>query len=145
MRRNCSVTPRQLLGLYSSLCLATLVVSIWCWVLGAKLVIGFAGIELLAVGLAFLVYARHATDGETVTLREGRLIVEQECAGRRERTEFGCAQVSIEQCTRQRPLIKVSGPNGQVKLGRYVKPELLPLLAGEIRGALRESSQFGRS
>ncbi|WP_423461076.1 DUF2244 domain-containing protein [Ottowia sp. VDI28] len=144
LRRNCSVTPRQLMLLYASLCLVSLLIGVWFWALGAKLVIGFAGIELLAVGLAFLAYARHAADGETVSLRGGRLIVEQECAGKRERMEFGCAQVRIESCQRPQALIEVCGPGGRVKLGRYIQPDLRPLLAGEIRRALRESNQAGR-
>ena len=59
LRRNCSVTPRQLGGIYAGLCLVSLGIAIGFWWLGAKLVLGFAGLELLAVGAAFLAYARH--------------------------------------------------------------------------------------
>ena len=81
LRRNCSVTPRQLGALYASLCLVTVVISLWFWAIGAKMVLGFAGLELLLVGVAFLVYARHAVDGETVSLQDGSLIVERESGG----------------------------------------------------------------
>lgn len=145
LRRNCRITPKQLCWLYASLCLVLLLISAGFWALGAKLVIGFAGIELLMVGLAFLAYARHATDGETVSLHGGRLIVERECAGRRERVEFGCAQVRIEPCKQPQALIKVNGLGRRVDLGRYMRPEFRPLVAGEISRALRESSQIGRS
>ncbi len=144
LRRNCSVTPQQLSLLYASLCLVSLLIGVWFWSLGAKLVIGFAGIELLAVGWAFLAYARHAADGETVTLRGGRLIVEQERAGRREKMEFGCAQVRIESSQQPWALIEVCGSGRRVQLGRYTRPEWRPLLAGEIRRALRESNQADR-
>ena len=91
LRRNCSVTPRQLGGWYATLCLLSLLIGSGFWVLGMPLVLAFAGLELLAVGVALLVYARHALDGETVRLQGGRLSVERECAGRRETLEFGAA------------------------------------------------------
>ena len=130
--------------LYASLCLVSLLISVWFWTLGSKLVIGFAGIELLVLGAAFLAYARHATDGETVSVRGGKLIVEKECAGRRERVEFGCAQARIEPCCQPEALIEVNGYGKRVNLGRYLRPEWRPLVAGEISRALRESNQLNR-
>ena len=85
LRRNCSVTPRQLALLYAGLSAVSLTIGVGFWMMGATLVLGFAGLELVAVGAAFLIYARHAADGETVSLQGERLIVERECAGRRER------------------------------------------------------------
>ena len=88
LRRNCSVTPAQLAWFYGSICLVSTVIAGLCWHLGAKLVMVFTGIELLVVGVAFMVFARHATDGERILLKEGRLLVELEQAGRLVRTEF---------------------------------------------------------
>ena len=137
LRRNCSVTPRQLGLLYGSLCLVSLSIGLWFWWMGARLVIGFAGLELLALGAAFLVYARHAADGETVLLQGGRLIVEKECAGRRERLEFGSAQVRIADVTDEQSLIEVSAHGRRVQIGRHVRPEWRSALAGELRRALQ--------
>ena len=64
LRRNCSVTPSQLIAFYLMLCTVSLVIGGFFWYQGAPFVLGFAGLELLAVGVAFLVYARHATDRE---------------------------------------------------------------------------------
>ena len=64
LRRNCSVTPRQLGWLYLSLCIVSLAIGTGFWLQGAKLVLPFAWLELMAVGAAFVVYARHARDGE---------------------------------------------------------------------------------
>src|SRR5690606_31880073 len=60
LRRNCSVTPTQLGWLYASLCAVTLAVAAAFWFRGAVLILPFAGVELAAVGIAFLAYARHA-------------------------------------------------------------------------------------
>jgi len=109
------------------------------WLHGAPLVLPFAWLELAAVGVAFLAYARHATDGETIELQEGRLIVELENGGRHERTEFLPHQVRVEPEISDRSLIEVSGQGRSVKVGRYVRPELRAALAREIRMALRNA------
>ena len=136
LRRNCSVTPRQLGGWYATLCLVSLGIAIGFWWLGAKLVLGFAGLELLAVGAAFLAYARHAADGETVSLQGGRLVVEREYAGRREKVEFGCAHVRIAPLTSEQNLIEVMAHGLRLDIGRHVRPQWRPVLAGEMRRAL---------
>lgn len=141
LRRNCSVTPRQLGALYVSLCVVTLVIALWFWALGAKMVLGFAGLELLLVGLAFLAYARHAMDGETVSLRDGCLVVERECGGGREWLEFRGAQVRIDTPADRRALIEVRAPGQRVEIGRHVRPEWRPVLAREMRMALLAAGQ----
>lgn len=97
----------------------------------------FAVLELVAVGTAFLVYARHATDGERVCLLEGRLVVEQETAGRMTRSEFVRDWVQIEPHGGDGRMIEVRGGGQTVRLGRFLRPELRPVLAREIRQALR--------
>ena len=139
LKRNCSVTPSQLGWLYASLCLVSLGIGAGFWLHGAPLVLPFAWVELTAVGIAFLLYARHATDGEMIELQGGRLIVELENGGHYERTEFLPHQVRVEPEVSDRSLIKVSGQGRSVKVGRYVRPELRAALAREIRMALRNA------
>ncbi|MGH6625988.1 MAG: DUF2244 domain-containing protein [Burkholderiaceae bacterium] len=137
LKRNCSVTPAQLGWLYASLCLVSLGIGAFFWLRGAPLVMPFAGLELVAVGIAFVVYARHATDGERISLEGTRLVVELESAGRLERSEFSREWVRVEPLAGDGSLIEVSGQGRSVQVGRYVRPELRPALAREIRMALR--------
>lgn len=137
LKRNCSVTPAQLGWLYASMCVVSLGVAGFFWLQGATLVLPFAVLELVAVGAAFLAYARHATDGERIHLREGRLVVEQETAGRMKRSEFVRDWVQIEPHGGNGLMIEVRGGGQTVKLGRFLRPELRPVLAREIRQALR--------
>lgn len=137
LRRNCSITPVQLAWLYASLCLVSLGIGAFFWFRGAKLVMPFAWAELVLVGIAFLVYARHATDGEKISLQGAQLVVELEHAGRLERAEFGREWVRVEPKAGDWSLIEVSGRGRTVEVGRYVRPELRPALAREIRMALR--------
>lgn len=145
LRRNCSITPAQLGILYASLCVVSLGVAGFFWTQGATLVLPFAALELTAVGAAFLVYARHATDGERVRLLERSLVVEQETAGRLVRREFAREWVQVGVQGRAgsgllesaRGLIEVREGGQAVQIGRFMRPDLRPSLAREIRQALR--------
>ncbi len=137
LKRPCSVTPAQLGWFYLSLCLLSLGIAGFFWLQGITMVMPFAWAELLAVGAAFLVYARHVGDGEKIVLADGRLVVELETAGRMQRAEFNREWVRIEPADGDGSLIEVSGQGRSVRVGRHVRPELRPALAREIRWALR--------
>jgi uncharacterized membrane protein len=139
LRRNCSVTPAQLGWLYLSLCVLSLGIGVFFWMQGATLVLAFAGLEIALVGLAFLAYARHATDGEWISLQGTSLVVEKESAGRRERAEFARQWVRVEPKSGDRSLIELSGQGRSIEVGRFVRPELRQVLAREIRRALRSA------
>lgn len=139
LRRNCSVTPAQLGWLYASLCVVSLGIGTFFWFQGALLVLPFAWLELLAVGIAFLAYSRHAADREHILLQGRRLVVETESAGRTERAEFLRDWVRVEPGADDHSLIEVSGQGRRVIVGRYLRPELRPALAQELRRALREA------
>jgi uncharacterized membrane protein len=139
LKRNCSVSPAQLGWLYASLCVVSLGIAGIFWWHGATLVLPFAWAELAAVGAAFLVYARHAADGEKISLEGRQLVVELENAGRLERAEFDREWVRVEPSAADRSLIALSGRGRSVNVGRFVRPELRPALAQEIRRALREA------
>jgi uncharacterized membrane protein len=135
--RNCSVTPAQMGWLYVSLCTVSLGIAGGFWLVGAKMVMPFAWVELVMVGVAFAVYARHATDGERIVLQGNQLVVEQTSAGRLMRAEFNREWVRVEPHRDDRSLIELSGQGQSVQIGRHIRPELRWVLAREIRMALR--------
>ena len=139
LRRNCSVTPQQLGWLYLSLCLFSLTIGTAFWFLGAPFILPFAWIEVMAVGAALVVYVRHATDGETIRLAGSSLVVELEQGGRMQRSEFRREWVRVEPGAGDSSLIELSAHGKRVQVGRYVRPELRPALAREIRHALRSA------
>ena len=137
LKRNCSVTPAQLMGLFASLSVVSLGIASFFWMQGATLIMPFAWAELIAVGIAFIVYARHARDGERISLQGGQLVVELETSGRLLRAEFNREWVRVEPKGGDGSLIEVFGQGRSVQIGRHVRPELRPALAREIRFALR--------
>jgi len=100
------------------------------------LVLPFASLELLAVGLAFVVYARHALDGERIWLEGHVLVIESETAGSLVRREFQRAWVRIERVAQGQALIEICCHGQRVPVGRFVRNELRERLARELRLAL---------
>jgi uncharacterized membrane protein len=137
LRRNCSMTPTQLVAFYLSLCAWSLAIAGAFWWRGATLVLPFAGLELLAVGAALVVYARHTGDRERVVLTPGRLRVECTLGRRTDEVEFAPAWVRVEPAHGDRSLIELSGEGKRIAIGRFVRPELRRALADELRAALR--------
>ena len=96
LKRNGSFTPAQLFGTYLALCALSLTIALAFTWNGASPVLAFAAIELLLVGAALLVYARHAADQERITLAGGALCVELHHGSQTERTQFRAAWVRLE-------------------------------------------------
>lgn len=145
LKRNCSITPRQLLGFYLSLAFVSLGIATVLGFHGALLVLPFAGLELLGVGACLLAYARHATDRERLLLRAGRLTVECTLGTRTERVEFTPAWVCVEPRHGDHSLIELSGEGRRIAVGRFVRPELRRALADELRFALRRCRAWSPS
>ncbi|WP_297839845.1 DUF2244 domain-containing protein [Pseudomonas sp.] len=96
LKRNCAVTPQQFLGFYLFLATISFSVAAVVALSGAWMVLIFSALELVAVGIAFVVYARHAVDYEHIRLQPHRLIVEQMSAQHKTQYEFNPRWVRIE-------------------------------------------------
>lgn len=139
LRRNCSITPRELGLVYLSLCGVSLLIATFFFVQGAPFVLAFTGLELAAVGAAMLAFARHAGDRETLTLVGSSLHVEQCFGSRVASTDFAADWLSIEPAAGQGSLVQISGRGELVRVGRFLRPELRGAFARELRLALRRT------
>jgi uncharacterized membrane protein len=147
LKRNCSISPAQLFGVYLSMCTVSLVIALGFTWHGASPVLAFAGIELLLVGAAFLIYARHAADHEQITLAGESLSVLHQRGTQTERAEFRAAWVRVEPLSSDRSLIELTGDGQSSRVGRYLRPDLRQPLAQELRAALRAqgSNDFNKN
>lgn len=139
LKRNCSITPRQLGGFYLSLCLVSLGISGMFLSQGVPWVMAFAVLELTAVGVALLVFARHAGDRETLILDGRWLHVEQRIGPRLQCTQFSAEWLAVEPAGGQGSLVALSGEGRSVQVGRFLRPELRHAFARELRMALRRA------
>lgn len=141
LRRNCSLTPSQLGGFYLSMCTVSLIIALGFAFNGAPVVLWFAGIELALLAVALLVYARHATDADTLTLAGQDLTVEQTRGSVCTATRFKTPWLSVEPLHGDGSLIELSGQGRAVCIGRFLRPEARADFARELRMALRASIQ----
>lgn len=137
LKRNCSLTPGQLLGVFGMLLVLALGIAGGFWMAGATLVLPFASAEVLALALALLIYARHAADREDICLGRRALTVVHVHGNRVEQVEFQPEWVLVEPEHGDRSLIELSGQGRRIVVGRFIRPEYRRQLADELRWALR--------
>ena len=137
MKRNCSITPRAMMTAYLAMCAVSLAIAAGFWWYGAKTVLAFAGLELLALGAALALFARHAADCETITLADRELAIEHRCGAGVESARFRAEWVRVEPARGDGSLVEVSGEGRRTCVGRYLRPEWRGQLAQELRLALR--------
>ncbi|MFK3737800.1 DUF2244 domain-containing protein [Massilia sp. TN1-12] len=141
LQRNCSLTPRQVALAYAAVCTVSLAVAIAFLVHGVWLVLAFSLTELAAVGLALLLYARHATDHERIALSDGGLVVECVQAERRRVTRLDPLRTRVLLPDRPgRALVHLEARGVQVEIGRYATDARKRQVAQELRIALRTVS-----
>jgi uncharacterized membrane protein len=97
IKRNCSISPRDLLWVLALAVCMSLGIAIGFACIGAWPVLPFAGIEILALAGAFYVNGRHAADYERIALSGGKLVVEASEAGCLQRHEFNPQWLRIDE------------------------------------------------
>lgn len=139
MKRNCSLSPRQVGWFYSSIACFSIAIAAFLTVWhGAWLVLPFAGLELTGLGIALLAYARHATDHERVSVTDGMLVVETASASRVTREVFNPQWVRIELGESFRALVVLRSGKRTVRVGSYLDPHRRRKFAQELAAALHD-------
>jgi uncharacterized membrane protein len=138
MKRNCSVSPRQFVFFYVSLAVFSLAIAFMLVLCGAWLVLPFTGVELLAVGVAFAIYARHAVDYERIRLFPNRLVVEQVSAEHLTQFEFNPRWVRVEPGATPRDQIRLVSRGEAVTIGLHLAQYRRAQFADELRLWLRQ-------
>jgi uncharacterized membrane protein len=138
-RRNCSMSPRALLTFFLVTCaLSMAIAAAWASV-GVWWVFPFAGLEISALGLAFIAHGRRVGDFERIHLDDERLLVEVCEKTRVSRYEFAPAWVRVETLkVGFRSEVVVRCRDRQVTVGRYLSEEGRIKLARDLAARLRE-------
>ena len=142
LRRPLSASPKLLLVFMGSLAVICLGIACFWAYFGARWVLFFACIDVIALGVATVWCVRHALDEESVSLSADHLVVQRRLAGVTERWDFAryFARVQAEEVrlgpfTRQR--LRLSAQTQSVQIGSFCEPRRLRLLEKELRAALR--------
>ena len=139
LKRNCSISPAALLRTYVAIAAVTLGIAGAFAALGAWLILPFAGLEIVALGVAFAWNGRHAGDYERIELGEGRLEVEVRDSDSIRCHEFNPAWASVRVAGEGRSMRVLLGvPGRSLEVGRHLQAQGRLELAGELKRRLRK-------
>jgi uncharacterized membrane protein len=130
MRRNCALTPKQLLQFYIALVCLSLIVATGFFLAGVWMISIFTAIELSAVTLGFLIYCRHALDCETIEVDGKRLTIKKFIGYKETVYEFNTQWAKNELPLMGSKVFHVSQSNLCVELGQFLRPDQqIPIIA----------------
>jgi len=135
-RRNCALTPRQLAVWFATLGGASMGVAVLFAAKGAWLVVPFGCIESVALGVAFVLYARHAADYERILVGPRRLVIERSVGWALDRIECEPEWVRVDYAGTRRSPVRLVAGGRQWEVGRFVPDEQRRELARELRESL---------
>lgn len=136
LSRNCALTPRQVGVFYLSLVTASMAIATFFLLKGAWMILPFSVVEMSALGIALLIYARHAVDCERVSLRRDALEIESIDGSTRRLIRLDPRAARVEMETRPRGALTVVARGERVALGRFVCERERRRFARELRHAL---------
>jgi len=125
------MSPAGLAKVFAALSFLVLAIGAGFAAAGAWLVLPFAGLEVLLLGAAFMLHARHAADYEKIELESGRVTVEVADGRRTARYEMDGARVSM----REGRLV-LRGAKEELEIGRTLGAEARAELAAELETTL---------
>ena len=125
------MSPKALAGVFAALALVVLLIGAGFALVGAWLVLPFAGLEVLLLAGAYLVYARHAADYERLEIAPDGLKVEVAQANRVARYRLVNAKVSVEDGR-----VVLRDAKEELEVGRYLGAEARAELAAELQKRL---------
>jgi len=134
LKRNCSISPVRLAGVFVALATVVLAVGVAFAFAGAWLVLPFAGLEVMALAAAYLAYARRAADYERIELQAGRLTVEVVEAQSLSRYEIEARRARV--CLEKDEVV-LRGAGKELQLGRHLDAQRRAEFAAQLQKRLR--------
>lgn len=135
-RRNCSLSPRQLVLAYVALGTLSLLVASFFALYGAWYVLAFSIIEIVALGCALVVCGRHANDRERIALESNRLLVELVEVEQVTQFALDRRRTRIDPPAPEHKLIRLEANGIKVEVGRFLTEWKRREFARELQSAL---------
>ena len=136
MRRNCALTPRQLLQFYIALVSLSLIVATGFWLAGVWMIPIFTAAELSAVTIGFLIYCRHALDFEAIEVDGKRLIVKKFIGYKEAVYEFNTQWAKIDPPVENAKTFYIRQSDLRVEIGQFLRYEQQLALIAQVRACL---------
>jgi uncharacterized membrane protein len=133
MRRNCALSPGQLLKFYLALVCLSAMVATGFLLAGVKIILIFTAIEIAAVTIGFLVYCRHALDFEAIEINGTSLVVRKFIAYKETVIEFNTRWVRLPQPQENAKVFCIEQTGQSVELGQFIRREQFKDLIAQLR------------
>lgn len=138
--RNCAISPYQLMAVFGCIAVVSLgIAGVWA-ALGHWVILPYAVLECLALGLAFFVYCRHAQDREQVVLQGAMVRIESSVGGVAQVQELPRQGIRVqwqeENAIGPAGLVCVRSGSHQALLGRFVDLDRRKQFVEEFRQAI---------
>ena len=135
LKRNCSIAPAPLFLVFAAISVVSLAIGAGFARAGAWMVLPFAGLEVVALGVAFLVNGWHAADYERIELAADGLTVEVARGGQVERRVFDLRRASVAGGAGAALLLR--DREGALEIGRHLDAAARDGLRSELTKRLR--------
>jgi uncharacterized membrane protein len=136
MKRNCALTPRRLSQFYAALICFSLTVGIGFLIVGVWMIMIFTLIELSAVTLGFLVYARHALDFEEIRIEGTKLTIIKFIGYKTQQFQFNTRWTQLEVPTPNSKVFLLSSEKQKIELGQFLRLSQQQKLLAELKPCL---------
>jgi uncharacterized membrane protein len=138
LKRNCSLGPGRTAIAYAAPCLLLLPATLAFAIQGAWIMLVFGLAQCAAMVLAFLCYARRASDHECISLSEELLVVETVEAGKARRHCFQPYWTSMVMPGLDGRCFYLQSKGIRLRVGSFACPELMQEVAFSLCQALRD-------
>ena len=81
IKRNCSISPYQLAGIFFGLGIVSMGIGIFFYLLGATLILPYSFLEITVLLIAFFYNAKHANDFEKLLVEKNTVTVVSKSGG----------------------------------------------------------------
>lgn len=137
MKRNCSFTPRQVGYFYLSMFVFSSLIAAYFLIQGVWMILLFTMIELSALGIALIIYARHALDYESIAIDGSSFTVEKSIGGKMERHEFNARWMQLKQEEDGKRLIRIEQSDKELPIGIFVPLDARTEFFNDLRQQIR--------
>jgi uncharacterized membrane protein len=104
---------------------------------GIWMILPFTIIELTALGIALLIYARHALDYESIAIDGSSVTVEKNIGGKLERHQFNTKWLQLKQEEDGKRLIRIEQSDQELPIGIFVPVDARAQFFKDLRQQIR--------
>jgi uncharacterized membrane protein len=135
-KRNCSISPQQLIVIFLSLAVLSLIIGGAFYLLGASLILPFSCLEIVVLSVAFYFNALHAVDFERLRIDANEVIIESKKGKHEHETKLIRGFTRVHALSDRGDLIVLNQGSHEVTFGHHIHPNYRAQVLRELRERL---------